>query len=102
MAVKKLKTTSGVCLTSRDQQVWVSWQANPASVQALLPVASEATRVMQGHLVHLGWLEPERVDGMNGPQTRAALQSFQRSLGLPAVGRPDELTYMLLEKLNAR
>ena len=101
LAAEKLKTAPGVCLTSRDQQIWVSWHANPASAQAMLPVVSEATRAMQSRLAHMGWLEPDLVDGMNGPKTSAALQSFHRSLGLPAIGRPDELTYMLLEKLNA-
>ena len=99
--VQRLKAIPGVCLTSRDEKIWVSWHADPASAQARLPMVSEATRAMQSRLVHLGWLESSLVDGMNGPKTRAALESFQRSMGLPVIGRPDELTYMLLEKLNA-
>jgi general secretion pathway protein A len=90
----------GVCTEKLAGVTWATWQANPLIAEAWQIQASSATRLMQEKLAQRGLLEPQFVDGMGGPRTRAALQSFQQSLGLPVTGHPDELTFMLLEKLH--
>ncbi|BEU94476.1 ExeA family protein [Acidovorax sp. DW039] len=90
----------GVCTEKLAGVTWATWQANPLIAEAWQSQASSATRLMQEKLAQRGLLEPQFVDGMGGPRTRAALQSFQQSLGLPVTGHPDELTFMLLEKLH--
>jgi hypothetical protein len=42
-------------------------------------------------------LDPGGIDGVLGPQTRAALISFQRASGLPQTGQPDTATLAALE-----
>lgn len=90
----------GVCTEKLAGVTWATWQANPLIAEAWQSQASSATRLMQEKLAQRGLLEPQFVDGMGGPRTRAALQSFQQSFGLPVTGHPDELTFMLLEKLH--
>ena len=98
---QRLKQTGSVCLSVRNKQMWATWYANPMSREAQLHGASQATRQMQERLVRFGWLKADLIDGYNGPQTQLALQGFQQSVGIKATGSPDELTYMLLEKLHA-
>jgi N-acetylmuramidase/Putative peptidoglycan binding domain len=52
-------------------------------------------RAAQLYLTFGGWT-PGRIDGVLGPQTRAALLDFQRQQGLPATG---ELSDVVLAKL---
>lgn len=98
---KKLKETPGICMFSHEMRTWVTWLADTRSADALLPQPSEATRQMQRRLVRFGVLAPDLVDGVNGEKTTVAIRAFQRLIALPVSGRPDELTYMLLEKLDA-
>ncbi len=47
--------------------------------------AGEAVRRLQDALIELGLLDGE-ADGRFGPDTRAAVEAFQRERGLPADG----------------
>lgn len=91
----------GVCLEKRAGLTWATWHANPLIAEVWQAQSSSGTRFMQEKLAQRGLLEPQFVDGMGGPRTKAALQAFQQSLGLPVTGHPDEMTFMLLEKLHA-
>ena len=65
------------------------------------PLAIAAVRVMQERLNRLGH-EAGKPDGRIGPQTRAALQSFQRRVDLPPDGYPDPDTLARLEEVAAQ
>ncbi|MBE3590073.1 MAG: cell wall hydrolase [Firmicutes bacterium] len=54
--------------------------------------AGPAVRTLQGDLWQFGF-NPGPADGYFGEQTRAALQAFQRSAGLPATGTLDAATF---------
>ncbi len=102
-AVPRLRSAAGLCLFERGGQHWALWRDTLDKAAYGIPAttASPASATLQKALVQQGVLEPAQVDGFYGPQTVTALAAFQTALGLPATPVPDELTYMLLEKMNA-
>ena len=101
-AVARLQSTAGLCLFERGAQHWALWRDTlDKSAYGATATASPASTALQKALVQQGALAPAQVDGLYGPQTVAALAAFQTAMGLPATPVPDELTYMLLEKMNA-
>ena len=101
IAATRLRSSSAICIASNDSQTWVTWLANPAVRQAYTFGRGEAVRHAQQNLTRLGWLQASQVDGFNGPQSRLAIKSFQRSIAITPTGEIDDLTYMLLENLHA-
>ena len=100
-AVARLQSAAGLCLFERGAQHWALWRDALDKAAYSTTAASPASLALQKTLVQQGVLEPAQVDGFYGPQTVTALAAFQAALGLPATPVPDELTYMLLEKMNA-
>ncbi|KQM70124.1 ExeA family protein [Xylophilus sp. Leaf220] len=100
-AVPRLRSAAGLCLFERGTQHWALWRDTLDKAAFGTTAASPASLALQKALVQQGVLEPGQVDGFYGPQTVTALAVFQTALGLPATPVPDELTYMLLEKMNA-
>ena len=57
--------------------------------------------MVQGRLKRLGLLDVRELDdGLFGPKTGEALSRFQQQQGLAPTGKPDELTFLLLEHLD--
>ncbi|BFO53912.1 MULTISPECIES: AAA family ATPase [Comamonadaceae] len=101
-AAARLQPSEGLCLFDRDGQHWAFWRDTlDRSAYVPTPQATPASTALQKALVRQGVFDAARVDGFYGPQTVAALAAFQGRMGLPATAVPDELTYMLLEKMNA-
>jgi len=100
-AQARLRSERGLCLFQRGQEHWALWgdTLNRSAFSAIQ--VSPANTALQNALVRQGALEPSQVDGFYGPRTAAALGSFQTALGLPATALPDELSHMLLEKMDA-
>ncbi|GEM_PF-450477 len=98
----RLQPSAGLCLFERDGQRWAFWRDTlDKTAYVPTPRATPAGMALQKSLVRQGALGAAEVDGFYGPRTVAALAAFQGALGLPATPVPDELTYMLLEKMNA-
>lgn len=55
------------------------------------PDPKTALRLVQDHLLAAGF-DPKGVDGLMGPNTRAALRAFQVAQGLTITGEPDDVT----------
>ncbi|MDA8450056.1 AAA family ATPase [Acidovorax sp. NCPPB 3859] len=101
-AAGRLQPSEGLCLFDRDGQHWAFWRDTlDRAAYVPTPQATPAGTALQRALVRQGVFDAARVDGFYGPQTVAALAAFQGRMGLPATAVPDELTYMLLEKMNA-
>ncbi len=101
-AAARLQPSAGLCLFERDGQRWAFWSDTlDRSAYVPTPQPTPASTALQIALVRQGALDAAHVDGFYGPRTVAALAAFQGALGLPATAVPDELTYMLLEKMNA-
>ncbi|AVS86573.1 hypothetical protein C8239_03270 [Paracidovorax avenae] len=101
-AATRLQPSEGLCLFDRDGLHWAFWRDTlDKSAYVPTPRATPAGTALQKALVRQGVFDAARVDGFYGPQTVAALAAFQGRMGLPATAVPDELTYMLLEKMNA-
>ena len=100
-AVARLPATEGLCLFERGSQHWAFWRDALDKAAYSTAATSPASLSLQKALVQQGVLAADKVDGLYGPQTATALAAFQTALGLPATPVPDELTYMLLEKMNA-
>jgi len=97
-----LQPSAALCLFDRGGERWAFWRDTlDKSAYAVTPRATPASTALQRLLVRQGALDSAQVDGFYGPQTVAALATFQDRLGLPATPVPDELTYMLLENMNA-
>lgn len=87
------------CPFVSGQENWLAW-LSPGDARHIL-VAQDATRVVQGRLKRLGLLDARELDdGLFGPRTGEALSRFQQQQGLPPTGKPDELTFLLLEHLD--
>lgn len=98
----RLQPSAGLCLFDRDGQRWAFWRDMlDKAAYVPTPQPTPAGTALQKALVRQGALGAAEVDGFYGPRTVAALAHFQGALGLPATAVPDELTYMLLEKMNA-
>lgn len=95
-----LKTSPRLCRFSVDKEAWVAWlgRANVQHIEA----AEQATRKVQGKLKSMGLLDKrEPDDGFFGSKTGEAFARFQQQHGLPVTGKPDELTFLLLEHQDA-
>lgn len=87
------------CPFASGQEHWLAW-LSPGDARHIL-VAQDATRVVQGRLKRLGLLDVRELDdGLFGPKTGEALSRFQQQQGLAPTGKPDELTFLLLEHLD--
>ncbi|PUA96352.1 general secretion pathway protein A [Acidovorax sp. 107] len=95
-----LKPTARLCRFNVDKESWVAWlgRNNARHIQA----AEQATRKVQGKLKSMGLLDKrEPDDGFFGSKTGEAFARFQQQQGLPPTGKPDELTFLLLEHQDA-
>ncbi len=63
--------------------------------QVVSTAAAQDFAAVQQKLAELGH-DPGRIDGLIGPQTRAALSAFQAEKGLPVTGKPDTSTLQAL------
>lgn len=91
-----LKAMSKVCLFTENNESWVAWRG-PSDARHIL-AAQMATRNIQLKLKGMGLLDVRELDdGLFGPKTAEALARFQQKQGLPATGKPDDLTFFLLE-----
>lgn len=91
-----LATSTKLCRFAVGQDAWVAWLGHGEAKH--IDAAQEATRKAQGKLKRMGLLDTrEPDDGFFGSRTAEALARFQQKNGLPATGRPDELTFLLLE-----
>lgn len=96
----RLKSSARLCRFQVDQESWVAWlgRNNARQIQA----AEQATRRVQGKLKSMGLLDKrEPDDGFFGSKTGEAFARFQQQQGLPPTGKPDELTFLLLEHQDA-
>lgn len=90
---------SDLCLQRRRSDWLLAWQPHWPTEQLLPGQRSEPVRELQAALLaHGAFANPaeQPIDGLFGPHTRAALARFQQRHGLPASGRADPLTLLLL------
>ncbi|PTT19944.1 AAA family ATPase [Acidovorax sp. HMWF029] len=95
-----LKLSPRLCRFSVDKESWIAWlgRNNVRQIEA----AEQATRKVQGKLKSMGLLDRrEPDDGFFGSKTGEAFARFQLQHGLPPTGKPDELTFLLLEHQDA-
>ncbi len=59
----------------------------PQGTPAAMPAANAEVQATQEQLVRLGYLHGA-VDGVLGPETRGAIEAFQRANNMPVTGRP--------------
>ena len=96
MALDALKAAPQTCLFAENDESWVTWRGRSEARHVL--AGQEVTRNVQRRLKSMGWLDArEPDDGLFGPKTAEALARFQQQQGLPATGKPDDLTFFLLE-----
>ncbi|MFY3386655.1 AAA family ATPase [Paracidovorax sp. MALMAid1276] len=94
------KPSTRMCRFSVGKEAWVAWLGRGDARH--ITAAQQATRKVQGKLRSLGLLDlREPDDGFFGSRTAEALARFQQQQGLPATGKPDELTFLLLEHQDA-
>ena len=99
--VARVQGLAGVCVFEREHQPWLLWQDRVRPPQSNPVTVTPEARQLQTQLVRMGRMSPTEVDGLYGPRTASALAQFQTALGLPITATPDELTTLLLEKLDA-
>ena len=84
------------CRFDIDKQPWLAWLGR--SEMRHITAAQQATHAVQAKLKQLGLLDRgEPDDGLFGPKTQQAFARFQQQQGLAATGKPDDLTFFLLE-----
>lgn len=84
------------CRFDIDNQPWLAWLGR--SEVRHITAAQQATHAVQAQLKQLGLLDRgEPDDGLFGPKTQQAFARFQQQQGLAATGKPDDLTFFLLE-----
>lgn len=84
------------CLFTENNESWVAWWGRSEARHIL--AAQEVTRNVQLKLKSLGLLDVRELDdGLFGPKTGEALARFQQQQGVSASGKPDDLTFFLLE-----
>lgn len=94
-----LKSTPRVCRFTEGKDAWVAWLGRSEARHIL--AAQQATRNVQLKLKGLGLLDPRELDdGFFGSRTGEALARFQQQHGLAPTGKPDELTFFILEQQN--
>lgn len=95
-AANALKPNPRVCRFTEGKDAWVAWLGRSEARHIL--VAQQATRNVQLKLKGLGLLDPrEPDDGFFGSKTGEALIRFQQQHGLAPTGKPDDLTFFILE-----
>lgn len=95
-AASALKPSPRVCRFAEGNQAWVAWLGR--SDARHIVVAQQATRSVQVKLKKMGLLDAREVDdGFFGSRTGEALARFQQQNGLTPTGKPDDLTFFLLE-----
>jgi general secretion pathway protein A len=95
-----LKPSTRLCRFNVDKESWVAWlgRNNTRNIEA----AEQVTRKVQAKLKSMGLLDKrEPDDGFFGSKTGEAFARFQLQQGLPPTGKPDELTFLLLEHQDA-
>ena len=91
-----LKPSPRVCRFAEGKETWVAWLGR--SDARHIQVAQQATRNVQVRLKKMGLLDVRELDdGFFGSRTGEALARFQQQHGLAPTGKPDELTFFLLE-----
>lgn len=96
VAPEILKAVPQTCLFSEKSEDWLAWWGRSDARHIL--VAQEVTHKVQLRLKGMGLLDARELDdGLFGPRTGEALARFQKQQGLPATGKPDDLTFFLLE-----
>jgi hypothetical protein len=80
-------TAYAQCMYSMGNQVPGYGPPMPAYAPAAYPAGPGLTRAVQTELNRLGYLRAP-ADGVAGPQTVSAIQSFEASRGLPVDGAP--------------
>ena len=94
------KPSTRFCRFVEGQESWVVWLGRGEARHIV--AAQPATLKVQAKLKSLGLLDPrEPGDGFFGTKTGEALARFQQQNGLAPTGKPDELTFLLLEHLDA-
>jgi type II secretory pathway predicted ATPase ExeA len=94
-----LKPMPRVCRFTEGKDAWVAWLGRSEARHIL--AAQQATRNVQLKLKGLGLLDPRELDdGFFGSKTGEALARFQLQHGLAPTGKPDELTFFILEQQN--
>lgn len=95
-----LKPSPRFCSFSVEKESWLAWIGKDEARHIM--AAQQATRRVQGQLKGMGLLDPRELDdGFLGSKTGEALARFQQRHGLPPTGKPDELTFLLLEHQDA-
>ncbi|MDP3226539.1 MAG: AAA family ATPase [Acidovorax sp.] len=95
-----LKSSARLCRFAVGKELWVAWLGRNDAQQ--IAAAQQATRKVQGKLRSMGLLDTrEPNDGFFGSKTGEAFARFQQQHGLAATGKPDELTFLLLEHQDA-
>jgi general secretion pathway protein A len=88
------------CRFAVGQESWVAWLGRDDALHIV--AAQQATRKVQARLKSMGLLDPrEPDDGFFGSKTGEALARFQQQHGLAPTGKPDDLTFLLLEHQDA-
>jgi peptidoglycan hydrolase-like protein with peptidoglycan-binding domain len=77
------------------QPVWREGGAQEAQSTPASGLSHDRITQLQVALNQDGF-DPGQADGVFGPKTRAAVQQFQTSRGLPATGQPDQQTLSAL------
>ena len=96
-AANGLKPSSRVCRFTEGKDAWVAWLGRSEARHIL--AAQQATRNVQLKLKGLGLLDSRELDdGFFGSKTGEALARFQQQNGLAPTGKPDDLTFFILEQ----
>jgi general secretion pathway protein A len=91
-----LKPSPRLCRFAEGKDAWVAWLGRAEARHIL--TAQQATRNVQIKLKSMGLLDPRELDdGFFGSKTGEALARFQQQRGLAPTGKPDDLTFFLLE-----
>jgi general secretion pathway protein A len=94
------KPSARLCRFAVGQESWVAWLGRDDARHIV--AAQQATRKVQARLKSMGLLDTrEPDDGFFGSKTGEALARFQQQHGLAPTGKPDELTFLLLEHQDA-
>lgn len=88
--------SSKACAFVSGSHNWLAWLGSSES--RLILAAQQVTRTAQEKLKKMGLMDQRALDdGLFGPRTEQAFALFQQLQGLPPTGKPDDLTFFLLE-----
>ncbi len=97
--VNLLKPSTRLCISTVNGQAWATWLSHHQIEH--IKAAEKTTRQIQVMLKNMGFLSAQAPDGLFGQKTAEALSKFQQEYRLSPTGQPDNLTFLLLENLNA-